>query len=247
MNNRFIVAMLGALVIIFVAMMLVTEPLPQNSAYHQLADQRAWLMVPNFLDIVSNLPFALVGIAGLCLCLANKTSSTALSWPVFFVGLFLTAIGSSYYHWFPNNQRLVWDRLPMTLCFTSLFVAMLTENASVHHEKAWLPIALLLGLASVLYWRYSGDLRFYAFIQFGVLASIPVILLRYKSRYSHRHYLLYGLLWYGLAKLFELNDQRIFSLTDQLISGHTLKHLSAGAATFCVYRMLKNRRRLYRQ
>jgi len=36
------------------------------------------------------------------------------------VGLRLTAVGSAYHHLAPDNQRLSWDRLPMTLAFMAV-------------------------------------------------------------------------------------------------------------------------------
>ena len=33
--------------------------------------------------------------------------------------MLLTAVGSSYYHLAPDNERLFWDRLPMTIAFSS--------------------------------------------------------------------------------------------------------------------------------
>ncbi len=221
--------------------LLVTEPMLQKSSYHLLADKRSWLFIPNFADVISNLPFAIIGWVGLLYCLSNR-NDTSLSWRVYFFGLILVATGSSYYHWNPNNQTLVWDRLPMTLCFMSLFVALLIEHISFRFEKTILLASLLLGISSVVYWHYTGDLRFYGLVQFGTLAAIPLILLLYKSQYTHRHYLIYGLAFYVLAKIFELNDSRIFALSDGLISGHTVKHLLAAAATYCVYLMLKERR-----
>ncbi|MCF7971187.1 MAG: ceramidase [Methylococcaceae bacterium] len=218
-----------------------TEPIPQELVYHHLSDQRLWLTVPNFANIISNLPFATLGLSGLILCFRNK--EIGISWYIFFSGLFLVAFGSSYYHVQPNNQRLIWDRLPMTICFMSLFSALCAENISLRYEKIILPIVIFLGLSSVIYWHFTDDLRFYALIQFGALLSIPLILSFYKSQYSHRHYLLYGLLFYVLAKIFELNDNFIFELTAHLLSGHTIKHLLAAAATYCVYLMLKKRRR----
>jgi hypothetical protein len=100
------------------------------------------------------------------------------------MGLILVAAGSSYYHWNPNNQTLVWDRLPMTICFMSLFVALLGEHISFQYEKIILPASLLLGVFSVIYWQYTGDLRFYGLVQFGTLAAIPLILLLYRSKYA---------------------------------------------------------------
>ena len=241
-RHKWVISIIITFIILFICILLITDPIPQDPAYHLLADKGQWFMIPNFADVISNLPFATTGLAGLFLCLRNNRE-TSLSWLVFFVGLVFVAAGSSYYHWHPNNQTLVWDRLPMTVCFMSLFVALLSENVSARFEKSLLPAAILLGVSSVIYWRYTGDLRFYAFIQFGTLMAIPAILCLYKSQYSHRHYLLYGLLFYILAKVFELNDKFIFELSGQLFSGHTVKHLFAAAATYCVYLMLKKRHR----
>jgi len=220
--------------------LLSTDPVLQKSSYHLLADNRSWLSTPNFADVISNLPFAIIGLAGLLYCLSNR-NDTSLSWQVYFMGLILVAAGSSYYHWNPNNQTLAWDRLPMTVCFMSLFVALLGEHVPCQFEKIILSASLLLGISSVVYWHYTGDLRFYGLIQFGTLAAIPLILLLYKSTFTHRHYLIYGLVCYGLAKIMELNDSRIFELTGGLISGHTAKHLFAAAASYYVYLMLKKR------
>lgn len=219
---------------------LITDPILQKSSYHLLANNRSWLFVPNFADVISNVPFAIIGWAGLLYCLNNR-NDTSLSWQVYFIGLILVAAGSSYYHWSPNNQTLVWDRLPMTICFMSLFVALIGEHISCHFEKIILPASLLLGISSVVYWQYTGDLRFYGLVQFGTLAAIPLMLLLYKSKYTHRHYLVYGLVYYGLAKIMELNDSRIFEFSGGIISGHMVKHLFAAAATYCVYLMLKKR------
>jgi len=225
--------------LIILAILIATDPVPQDLVYHLLIDQRQWFTVPNFANIISNLPFATIGLSGFFLTLKNKETST--SWYLFFIGLFLVALGSSYYHLHPNNQTLIWDRLPMTICFMSLFSALCAENISSRYETVILSVAISLGLSSVIYWHYTNDLRFYALIQFGALLSIPLILSFYKSQYSHSHYLLYGLLFYILAKVFELNDSLIFELTDHLLSGHTIKHLLAAAATYCVYLMLKKR------
>jgi len=237
-QKRFILFIISFCILIL-TILVITDPVPQDLVYHLLIDQRQGFTVPNFANIISNLPFAIIGLSGLLLVLNHKEIS--VSWLTFFIGLVLVAPGSSYYHLQPNNQTLVWDRLPMTLCFMSLFVALIVENIASRYEKVLLPGAILLGLSSVIYWHFTNDLRFYAFIQLGVLLSIPLILSLYKSRYSHRHYLLYGLLFYVLAKVFELNDSFIFELTMHLLSGHTIKHLLAAAATYCVYLMLKKR------
>ncbi|NOQ13607.1 MAG: hypothetical protein GQ583_03875 [Methyloprofundus sp.] len=227
-----------ALIILFIGIILLTVPLPQDPAYHLLANKRDWFEIPNFADVISNLPFVIIGLMGLFLCIDKHIS---LSWRTFFIGLILVALGSSYYHLNPNNQTLVWDRLPMMISFMSLFVALLIENIPGINEKTALAIAIFLGLCSVIYWHYTNDLRFYGFMQFAPLAIIPAMLYLYKGHYTHRHYLMYGLLFYILAKVFELADKFIFELTGQVFSGHTIKHLLAAAATYCIYLMLEKR------
>ncbi len=240
-NQKLLIA-LFIFLILFALILIVTSPFPQDPDYHLLADTKQRFAIPNFADVVSNLPFALIGLFGLTLSTC-KSTKIIMSWLAFFCGIALVAIGSSYYHWQPNNQSLVWDRLPMTISFMSLFVALLAEHVSSRLEKPLLPITILVGLSSVIYWHFTDDLRFYAFIQFSTLAAIPVLLSLKKSSYTHRHYLLYGLFCYVLAKLFELNDQNVFDLTGRLISGHTIKHLFAAAGTYCVYLMLLKRKK----
>ncbi|TXL20565.1 hypothetical protein BMR06_04260 [Methylococcaceae bacterium HT5] len=69
-------------IILIFSVLLITDPILQKSSYHLLADTRPWLFIPNFADVISNLPFALIGLAGLFHCLRiNKEIS--LSWRVF--------------------------------------------------------------------------------------------------------------------------------------------------------------------
>jgi hypothetical protein len=99
-------------------------PIPQPASYHQFADQRPWLGIPNFRDVASNLAFAVVGLAGLWFLLKPGKLTNAFidhrerrPYLVAFFGLLLTAFGSAYYHLAPSNARLIWDRLPMTIVF----------------------------------------------------------------------------------------------------------------------------------
>jgi hypothetical protein len=46
------------------------------------------------------------------------------------------------------------------------------------------------------------------------------------------------IVFYVLAKLFELGDATVFELTGHLVSGHTLKHLAAALAAWPVIRAL---------
>jgi hypothetical protein len=101
--------------------------------------------------------------------------------------------------------------------------------------------ALIVGIASVLWWDRSGDLRFYIWVQLSPFLALVVLLLSYPGRYSHRAYLWYGLGLYALAKLAEGLDPEIYSITAQALSGHVLKHLLAAASVFVIYLMLLRR------
>jgi hypothetical protein len=230
----------------------VLPRIPQPRSYHDFADQRAWLGIPNFGDVASNLLFALGGAWGLILLFRKSGQERFIDprerWAYVFVflGLFLTAFGSAYYHLAPDNARLVWDRLPMTLAFMGLVSAMIAERVSVPAGFYLLPVLLLAGVASVALWWHSeargaGDLRFYAALQVYAVLVLPVLLLL-PARYTHGSDFAVIFGFYVLAKIFETLDRPIFSLDHSSISGHTLKHLAAGAAGFWILWMLEKRR-----
>jgi hypothetical protein len=225
-------------------LVLAVDPIPQDSRYHALADTRPLLGIPNFADVASNIAFLLVGALGLRLCASRAIGGAALSWTVFFLGATAIAAGSAYYHWAPSDATLAWDRLPMTILFMALFSALVSEHVRPALERVLLPVSLAAGMASVAWWLYADDLRFYAWVQLAPLASVAFILLAYRGRCTHREYLAYGLFAYAVAKIAELFDTAIFRLTGEAISGHTVKHLLAALAILAVYVMLKERRRV---
>jgi len=162
-----------------------------------------------------------------------------------FVGLLLTAFGSSYYHLAPGNARLVWDRLPMTIVFMAIVAAMIAERVQLRLGLILLPLLLIAGIASVLQWYESelhgvGDLRFYAAVQ-AYSALMLLVVLLFPPRYSRGYDLAIIVGFYVLAKALELLDKPIFN-AGHLVSGHTLKHLAAAAAGYWLLRMLWMRR-----
>ena len=66
-NWKYIV--IGLIIFGSLAVILLQKPLAQNQFYHAFADSRPFLSVPNFGDVVSNLAFLIVGVAGLWLCM----------------------------------------------------------------------------------------------------------------------------------------------------------------------------------
>ena len=74
--------------------------IPQDQAYHLFADQRTLLGIPNFWNVVSNIPFVAVGAHGLARFRNNIATI------VLFLGFVLTGIGSAYYHLAPSDGTL---------------------------------------------------------------------------------------------------------------------------------------------
>lgn len=252
-----LILLLGVTVAVIVVDLLLPR-IPQPQAYHNFADQRSFLGIPHFADVVSNTPFAVFGLWGLVFLFrsgsepnANHFIDPRERWPylVVFVGVLLTAFGSSYYHLEPGNARLVWDRLPMTIAFMGVVAAMIAERINVRAGLWLLPILVLVGMSSVLQWYLSelhgaGDLRFYATVQaYSVLFLLIVLLL--PPRYTRSSDLAIVAGFYILAKVLEILDKPIFEL-GHIVSGHTLKHLAAATAGYWILRMLQRRRPLPR-
>lgn len=234
---------LAALMIVPLAVVFTTvPPVPQDPAYHMLADTRTCLGIPNFGNVVSNIAFLIVGLMGLVLVMRGNVEGATRSWAMFFFGVALVALGSGYYHWNPNNETLAWDRLPMTIAYAALFAAIVAEYVRPDVERTLLRAAVIIGIGSVVLWRYTDDLRLYGWVSFAPLASIVYIVIAYRGRHTGRTYLIWGLVFAALSRVAELTDLRIYELTGHAFSGHTLKHVLAAMSPYCVYLMLKRRR-----
>jgi hypothetical protein len=228
----------------------------QDPAYHQFADQRVIFGIPHFFDVASNLPFLLVGAWGLWLALGDSPqafpqSSERWFYVILFTGVLLTGFGSAYYHWNPNNQTLVWDRLPMTVGFMGLFAATVSERVNRGLGIGLLAPLILLGVASVAYWNRTeiagaGDLRPYVLVQFGSLLLLILMFVLFPARYTGGKYVIYAFGFYVLAKIFELLDAPIYRGLG-ILSGHTLKHLAAAVAVAWLGWMLKTRSAISRE
>lgn len=235
------VAALALIVAGSLAAALLLDPIPQDPAYHQFADRRALLGIPNCLDVLSNLPFLLVGLAGLRVCFSRRMVGARIEWTVFFAGVAMVAFGSAYYHWAPTSGTLAWDRAPMTVAFMVLLAALIGESLGVRAGRIALLPAILTGVASVVHWHMTDDLRLYAWVQFFPLLLIPLLLVLFPARFTHRGMLLGGLGLYGLSKIAEALDHWVFEATSGVLAGHAVKHVLAAAACLAVLQMLRKR------
>lgn len=239
---------LGVGVLSFGAALLLPA-LPQPPEYHQFADRRIFYGIANFLDVVSNVGFLVAGLAGLVIVFRRETvfERPIERWPyaIFFLGMLLTSVGSAYYHLAPDNERLFWDRLPMTVAFMSLIAAQVVDRLAVRAGLALLLPLLALGAASVLHWRATerlggGNVLPYAILQGASVVLLLLLAYANPSRYSNGTDVYWVFAGYVLAKVFESADHATYAL-GHVLSGHTIKHVVAAVAGAVVCRMLLRR------
>ena len=227
---------------------LLHGPIEQLANYHDFADQEMVFGIPHFADVLSNLGFALVAMWGwLQLAPANRHVGIKNGWAgyrLFLIGLFFTAIGSSYYHLAPDNAHLVWDRLPIALACGGLLAGVWGD---VRHKNSAMPSAFLAIVAvfRVAWWYFTeqigaGDLRPYLLLQALPIVLIPLWQWIHDAPRSERWAFGVALLLYVIAKFAELNDHEIAAVLG-LLTGHTLKHLLASVATAVIVSCLVRR------
>jgi hypothetical protein len=232
--------LLGITALIAMLGILTQVPVAQDVKYHNFIDARRIWSISNFWNVVSNAMFIFVGMLGLYkLSISNKLNTISeinIAYTLLFFGVFLVGIGSAYYHLTPENQTLVWDRLPMTVAFMALLSIIVSEFISIRYGKMLLLPLILSGILSVVYWHFTevqgeGDLRFYALVQYYPMLAIPIILVCFQSRCTHAYVYWLILPVYLAAKLFEHFDAEIYNALGY-ISGHTLKHIVAAVAMY---------------
>jgi hypothetical protein len=223
--------------------MFFVPAIVQDQSYHQFADGRARMGIPNFGDVVSNLPFVLVGLAGLLLLPRGRLPDARerWMWAVFFASQLLTGLGSAWYHASPDDARLIWDRLPLTGVIMSLVAIVTAERIGLRTGWRLFGPLLAIGAGSMVVWRLTGDLRLYALVQFGPLLCLPLMIVLFPPRYTIGWGYGAAIGFYAAAKICELLDGEIYFALNRAVSGHTLKHLLAGAAAAALLAMAARR------
>jgi hypothetical protein len=230
---------------------LLLPKIPQDPGYHSFADTRTLLGIPNTLNVLSNFPLIVLGAVGIIRCrgivqcLRRKNGNLETDFRglkiLFFSTVLLTGFGSSMYHWKPDDNTIVWDRIPLSIMFMALFLVILADRISprIAGTLAW--PAVIAGPLSVIYWRWSelqgaGDLRFYGIFQLLPLVLVPALIFLEPKGTVRNSDLWRAFAWYAFAKLAEFLDKPILDWT-VLFSGHTLKHISAGIAVCYLLRI----------
>ncbi|MDR6888646.1 MULTISPECIES: hypothetical protein [Variovorax] len=222
------------------------------------ADDRVWHGLPNAMDVLSNLPFLLIGCWGLYrLNRIDRAHQQALAqfplappasdppdntldcaW-LFFAGLIATAAGSAFYHLLPEAPRLAADRAGMAVAFAGLIGMAVCERVS---QRAGWPAAwfvLTAGLLAAELVQETGNVLPWALVQFGGMALVLTLALATPMRCAVGLKLGWVILFYAVAKAFELADHQVYEASGHLISGHSLKHLVAALAGLPVLAALR--------
>ena len=237
------VLVLAALAAAAVVALFLLAPIHQDPEYHHFADQRTILGLPNFWNVVSNAPFLLVALLGLR-ALANHAAFSerweSHAYIILLAGLALVAFGSGYYHFDPSDATLFWDRLPMTIVFVALLSITLGERLNLRAGRLLLAPLLVLGVASLLYWKATGDLRLYILVQFYPILALPLMLAWLPARYTEAGGIWAMIGFYVLAKALESADSPIWQAAAPL-SGHPWKHVAGAAAMLCYVQTMRHR------
>ncbi|MCW8916198.1 MAG: hypothetical protein OQK24_10135 [Magnetovibrio sp.] len=244
----------GVMAVITAAMFIFSGPIPQPVEYHNFADGRGWLGMPNFGDVISNLPFTIIGFYGLwvlanCVATDSWLRDARLPLTVFFIGIVFVGPGSAYYHWAPDHASLFWDRIPITVGFMALTAAVISDRiAPKWGAQVALPVLVCLGAGLALHWRLTDDLRAYVLVQILPVIAIPMILWMWPKSDPHQRnwitwpMILWAMVFYGLAKVTEFADVGVFEMLGGMASGHSIKHVLAAGVPLVVALKLDARR-----
>ncbi len=250
--QRFTVPILLALAFASPILFFVIPPIAQPQWYHAFADKRTLLGLPHFWNVISNLPFLLVGLWGVRHTASveegESIQDSIARWMYLFLfaAVMLTGIGSAYYHLEPNNERLVWDRLPIAMMFMALFAIVIAERINRRAGALLFVPLVLLGAATVWYWHLSevwgrGDLRPYLLTQIFPVFAIPLILWLCPARHTKTATFYSAIAWYASAKIYEFLDKDLYSF-GEILSGHTLKHIGAAVSCYLILSWVRQRR-----
>lgn len=223
-------------------------PLSQSSAYHLFADTRTCLGIPRAGDVLSNLSILAAGLWGGSLhARVRVAAEERAAYRMLVAGALLTAAGSAYYHWAPDNTRLFWDRLPMTLVLVSALALVLADRVDRRFGREALIPFLLLCAGGAIWWAVSerlgaGDTRLYLVGRLGAGVVIAVLLVLRRGRHDAARWLWAALALEVAMTVAEKLDYEIFTFTGGFASGHNLKHLLAGALLACLFAWLARRK-----
>ena len=205
-------------------------PLQQPALYHAFADQRALLGLPHALDVLSNLPFLLLGLFGMSRLRPIADTRWRGLYLLLCLGLLLTFLGSSAYHLAPADSGLIYDRLGMLVLFAAILGLATADRLGFAAAGTTLLGVVVGGGAALWAWRTNDNLLPWVVLQAGGMLLLAALACCRPLPGAHGFRLGLCVAWYALAKLCELYDGGLFHLSGEWLSGHSIKHLLSGLA-----------------
>ncbi|WZZ22577.1 hypothetical protein YC2023_123964 [Brassica napus] len=251
--------LVGSLLICWLILMFFTPKVPLHSfRHHVFADKRNFMGVPNTLNVMTNFPFLIIGVLGFVLCLGGSFFNISLKgeiwgWTLFYASVSSLAFGSAYYHLKPDDNRIVWDTLPILIAYSSLFSSFLVERAGERVGLSCLVLLLFISVFSVAYarqvqieviicvlvdGRVFNDLRLCLTFQLIPCLVIPVMTVLLPPKYTHSRFWLLATAAHAVSKIEGLADSKIYNFNGYTISGHSLGHLCSALAMVLLTVML---------
>ncbi|URD86923.1 hypothetical protein MUK42_28556 [Musa troglodytarum] len=233
-------------ILLWLLLMLATPRISHSHALHLFADMRNFLgeplpppppppplpasRVPNTLNVLTTFPFLLVGVPGLVLCLSGCCFGISLrgemwGWAFFYAATATAAFGSAYYHLKPDDDRVVWDKLPMMASAASLLSILVIERIDERMGISCLSSLITLVLVSIACERTFDDLRLCMMFHIVPCIAIPALLFLFPPKYTHSRFWFCATGFYLLARFEAIADKKIYSASQYIISGHSLEHL----------------------
>lgn len=188
-----------------------------SNSYHDFSDKLSYFSIPNTRNVLSNLILLIPAVYLLSKQKYNKLLPIIL-------GL---SLSSAYYHLNPNDNTILLDMV-FVITLNTIILSYFVDDTMGN-------IAILVGLVSVLYWKQTQNSRPYVFLQ--VIIFLYCLYKVYPTR--AKQYIIPLIIIGFLTRVSELNDKLIYKSTDNLISGHSLKHIFAGIQIFIIILILE--------
>ncbi|KAJ4708198.1 Alkaline phytoceramidase (aPHC) [Melia azedarach] len=220
----------GGAFLCWLFLMLATPKVPLSPHGNLFADMRNFLGVPNTLNVITNFPFLIVGVIGFVLTLQGSFFKISFrgevwGWALFYAGIAGVAFGSAYYHLKPDEDRVMWDTLPMMIAYASLFSTFLVERVGVKIGLSCLIALVSVAFLSMSYARIFNDFRLCMTFQLIPCLAIPVMVFFLPPKYTHSRFWIYAAGVHIIAKFEAIADRKIYHANHYIISGHSLEHL----------------------
>jgi len=184
--------------------------------YHNFADQRNFFNIPNFFNIISNL-FIYIPIHYIIQNRENTNKFNMID--ILIINILCIIITSIYYHINPNDNTIIFDKISIVSTIITVCIIILKIENNIIRI-----ILYIIGILSVIYWIKKDNLLFYIILIIGVPIYICYKLYKYTNLRIYIYSHIFSLI---LLRLVEYYDLPIYQFTNQIISGHSLKHIIA--------------------